>query len=326
VLPNNLVLAPMAGVTDGPFRRLCAHLGAGLTVSELASSKGLMFQTRQTFDMIRFDGQPRPYAAQIFGADPQTMAQAAALVESLNVCDFIDLNMGCPVAKVVKTGAGSALMKNPELAGSILRAVKGAVRLPVTVKCRVGWSLKTVNVRDFARRMVDEGAAALTVHARTKEDGYIGTARWELLEGLQEVCGRVPLIANGDIHTAADLKKLHEISGCQGFMLGRGVVGRPWVFGDLLKTAPVKTPLPSDFSWRSAETGEQRFACFREHLRETLMDHGGRGVLLFRVHLFNYIRGHNNAAQLRRELCFERNPVTVLDVGRRFFLGGEGGA
>ena len=197
-------------------------------------------------------------------------------------------------------------MKTPELAGRILEAVRNAVTVPVTVKCRIGWSLSTINVRDFVRRMADGGAAAICVHARTREDGYAGNARWEYLEGLQEVCGSVPLIGNGDLHTRADLERLHAISGCRGFMIGRGAIGNPWIFREVSGHPP-----------GADQAFKQRI--FREHFVEALIEHGSKGVSLFRVHLFNYVRGHPRAAQIRREMCLERNPSRVLEVGESFF-------
>ncbi len=308
-IPNNLILAPMAGVTDGPFRIICSTLGAGLTVSELVSAKALCMGSSQSLDMIRIPGHPRPYSVQIFGSEPDSMARAAAIVESLGICDMIDINMGCPVAKVIKTGAGVALMRNPQLAEKILRSVVSAVSVPVTVKTRLGWSPRTITVRDFVKRMVDGGAAAVTVHARTKEDGYGGSARWEHMTGLSEVTGPVPLIANGDIHCIGDLSRLAEVSGCRGFMIGRGAVGKPWIFQELLGN-----PLPIEPA--------SRFAIFRRHLLEMLMEHGAKGTPLFRVHLFNYLRNHPFASQMRGRLCNEYDPRVVLGVGREFFLGG----
>ncbi len=309
-LPNSLVLAPMAGVADGPFRALCARLGAGLTVSELANARALTLGSAPTVALTRFLGQPRPFAVQIFGADPDTMARAAAAVEASGVCDLIDINMGCPVAKVVKTGAGAAMMKNPRLAGQVIDAVRKAVTLPVTVKFRLGWSSGQITVRDFTRMALDHGVAAVAVHARTKEAGYSGRAQWDLLEGLGAECGNVPFIANGDLATPEDLMAVRQISGCRGFMVGRAAIGRPWVFAELLGRS-----LPDE--------GVTRFRIFRWHLREVLMEHGSKGVALFRVHLFAYLRNHPGASQLRRRMCHERNPAAVQDAGREFFLGGE---
>ena len=305
-LPNNLVLAPMAGVTDGSFRLLCARLGAGFTVSELASAKAITMKSRQTIDMVRFQGQSRPYAVQLFGADPQLMARAAAFIEELQICDAIDLNMGCPVRKVVKTGAGSALMKTPELAARIIRSVKQAVKLPVTIKCRIGWSESSINVHDFVKTVIDAGAEAVTVHARTRQAGYSGTAQWHHLQGIKEICGQVPFIANGDISAPEHVKQLYELTGCDGFMIGRGCVGKPWLFSQLLGH---EFYLDRNIQWK----------IFRHHLVDMLMEHGPTAVPLFRVHLFGYLKSHANAARLRHALCNERNPDVVLQTGHEFF-------
>lgn len=308
-VPNSLVLAPMAGVADGPFRALCARLGAGLTVSELANARALTLGSTPTIALTRFLGQPRPFAVQIFGADPATMARAAAAVEAWEICDLIDINMGCPVSKVVKTGAGAAMMRNPRLAGQVIAAVRQAVSLPVTVKFRLGWSSGQINVRDFTKMVLDQGVAAVAVHARTREAMYSGRAQWDLLAGLGDLCGPVPFIANGDLGSPADLEEIQRISGCRGFMVGRAAIGRPWVFAELLGR-----PLPDEPA--------VRFAVFRAHLREMLMEHGSKGVALFRVHLFAYLRSHPGASALRRQLCYERNPAVVQAVGREFYFGG----
>ncbi len=305
-LPNNLVLAPMAGVTDGSFRLLCSRMGAGFTVSELASARAITYRSRQTIDMVRFQAQARPYAVQLFGSDPEVMARAAAMIEELGICDIIDINMGCPVAKVVKTGAGSALMKTPQLAATILQKVSAAVKLPVTAKYRIGWTESTINVKEFTRAVIDAGAQAVTVHARTRQAGYTGTAQWQHLEGIKDLCGNIPFFANGDISTAEHLIELHQRTGCDGFMIGRGCVGKPWLFAELLG----RTQLAA---------AELRFAIFRHHLIDMLMEHGPSAVPLFRVHLFGYLKNHPHSARLRHALCNERNPDTVIATGRDFF-------
>lgn len=305
-LPNNLVLAPMAGVTDGSFRLLCARMGAGYTVSELASSKAISIGNKQSINLIRFQAQARPYAAQIFGPDPEIMATAAARIEELGVCDAIDINMGCPVAKVVKTGAGSALMKTPELAAKIVKAVSAAVSLPVTIKCRIGWTENSINVRDFVKSCLDAGAKAITVHARTREAGYTGQAKWEHLEGLGELCQDIPFFANGDISEPEHLKQLAEISGCSGFMIGRGCVGRPWIFAELCGNNKFDNDL-------------YKFKALKAHLLDMMMEHGPRAVPLFRVHLFGYLKSHPHAAKLRKALCEERDPAKVISTAENFF-------
>ncbi len=305
-LPNNLVLAPMAGVTDGSFRLLCSRLGVGFTVSELASAKAITFKSRQTIDMVRFQAQARPYAVQLFGADPETMAKAAAFIDELQICDIIDINMGCPVAKVVKTGAGSALMKNPPLAAEIIKRVAAAVKVPVTAKFRIGWTENTINVKEFTKTVIDAGAKAITIHARTRQAGYTGTARWQHLEGIKDICGDIPFFANGDISEPQHLEELYRRTGCDGFMIGRGCVGKPWLFAELLGC--------TDYS-----SDAVRFRIFRHHLVDMLMEHGPSAVPLFRVHLFGYLKNHPHSAKLRHALCTERNPNKVIDAGRDFF-------
>jgi len=269
--------------------------------------------------MLTYDGQPRPFSAQIFGSDPATMGEAARRIVALGIADMIDINMGCPVSKVVKTGAGSALMKTPGLAEKIIKAVRGAVSIPVTVKFRLGWSLSTLNYREFTKMAVDAGASAITVHARTREAGYAGTADWAKLEGMQDLCGSIPFIANGDLETREDLEKVHAISGCRGFMIGRKAIGHPWLFARL--SGGVDESVASVWPLRNGEpTPPAKHAIFREHLIEMMMEHGAKGVPLFRVHLFNYLRGHPQASYFRREMCNQRDPVVVLEAGRRFFL------
>ena len=305
-LPNNLVLAPMAGVTDGSFRQLCARLGAGYSISELASCKALQMKSSQTIEMITFDGKTGPYAVQIFGSEPDLMAEAASFVESLKICDIIDINMGCPVSKVVKTGAGSALMKTPNLAAEIIKAVSKSVKLPVTCKYRIGWTENSINVKEFTQAVIEAGAKAVTVHARTRQSMYTGPAQWQYLEGIKELCGSIPFIANGDISSEEHIVELYERTGCDGFMIGRGCVGKPWLYAHLLGHEELLNP-------------ELRFPIFRHHLMDMMMEHGSSAVPLFRVHLFGYLKNHPHSAALRRSLCMERNPNVVLQAGKDFF-------
>ncbi|GAB4270139.1 MAG: tRNA dihydrouridine synthase DusB [Candidatus Rifleibacteriota bacterium] len=306
LLPNNLVLAPMAGVTDGPFRLLCSRLGVGYTISELASARAITMKNRQTVEMVRFQAQSRPYGVQIFGSDPAEMAKAAAIIEELKICDIIDINMGCPVSKVVKTGAGSALMNNPELAGRIVTSVKNAVSVPVSIKCRLGWCQNSINVKDFVKHMINSGAQAVTVHARTRQAGYSGNADWKHLEGLKDICGKIPFFANGDIETPEHIKELYERTGCDGFMIGRGCVGKPWIFSKLL-------------GYNLFENKKNRFRIFRHHLIDMLMEYGPKAVPLFRVHLFGYLKNHPNASKARQILCDERDPLRIIKTGEAFF-------
>ena len=305
-LANNLVLAPMAGVTDGSFRQLCSRLGAGYSVSELASCKALSMKSPQTIDMLKFDGNTGTYAVQIFGSEPELMAESAAYVESLGICNIIDINMGCPVAKVVKTGAGSALMKTPELASKIIKSVSRAVKLPVTCKFRIGWTENSINVKEFASAVIEAGAKAITIHARTRQAMYTGPAQWQYLEGIKDIAKEIPFFANGDIQTEEHIKELYERTGCDGFMIGRGCVGKPWLYAQLLGHNELLAP-------------ELQFPIFRHHLLDMLMEHGSSAVPLFRVHLFGYLRNHPHSATLRRKLCMERDPNVVMSTGKEFF-------
>jgi tRNA-dihydrouridine synthase B len=305
-LPNNLVLAPMAGVTDGSFRLLCSRLGAGYSVSELASAKAITMKSRQTIDMVRFQAQSRPYAVQIFGSDPSVMAEAASIIDNLNICDIIDINMGCPVSKVVKIGAGSALMNDPKLASEIIKKVSAAVKIPVTVKYRLGWTENSINVKDFTKTVLDAGAQAITIHGRTREAMYTGKAQWNHLEGIKEICKTVPFFANGDITSVEDIKLLRERTNCDGFMIGRGCIGKPWLYTELLGHVFYESP-------------EVRYKIIKHHLLDMLMEHGPAGVPLFRVHLFGYLKNHPNAAKVRHELCTERSPHEVIKTLKLFF-------
>lgn len=304
-LPNNLILAPMAGVTDGTFRLLCSRLGAGFSISELASAKAITMQSRQTIDMVRFQAQARPYAVQIFGSDPNLMAEAASIIESLNICDIIDLNMGCPVAKVVKIGAGSALMKTPELASEIIQKVSKAVKIPVTCKFRLGWTESTINVKEFTQAVIEAGVKAITIHARTRQAMYTGKAQWDKFEGIKEICGKIPFFTNGDIEKSEDIIELFNKTSCDGFMIGRGAIGKPWVFSELLGY--------------NIFNNTNKLKIIKHQLFDMLMEHGPSGVPLFRVHLFGYLRNFPNAARIRHELCNERSPHNVISALESFY-------
>lgn len=306
-LPNNLVLAPMAGVTDGSFRLLCTRFGVGHTVSELASAKAITMGSRQTIDMLLHQGQQRPYSVQIFGADPEIMAEAAAIVDNLGICDIIDINMGCPVSKVVKTGAGSALMKDPSLASEIIRRVARAVKVPVTVKFRLGWTQDSINVEEFTHKVIEAGARAITIHARTRQAMYTGKAQWEHFKNIKSICGDIPFFVNGDILSLEDIKFLKESYGCDGYMIGRGCIGKPWLFAELL-------------GHEHFNENAIKYKIMKHHLMDSLMEHGPQGVALFRVHLFGYLKNHLNASKIRQALSVENSPNVILSTIKSFYF------
>lgn len=225
---NPFVLAPLAGYTDLPFRLLCREYGAGLVCSEMISSHGLVYRQQQTHDMAKTTETERPVSMQLFGGEPEIMAEAAAILSEYNV-DIIDINMGCPVRKVIKKGAGAALMKNPRLAGEIISRVRANSRLPVTVKIRLGWNHQEKNGAEFAGMAEDHGAQAITVHGRTWTDGFSGEVDWAMI-GMIKKAVTVPIIGNGDILNYQQGLEMMEKTGCDGVMIGRAALGCPWIF------------------------------------------------------------------------------------------------
>ena len=226
---GKLALAPMAGVTDLAFRHICREHGAALTVTEMVSAKALCYKDKKTPRLLELGADEHPAAAQIFGHEPDTMAEGARLALEKSGCDIIDINMGCPAPKIVNNGDGSALMKDPELASKVIAAVVNAVDVPVTVKFRKGWDEKSVNCVEFAKMAEQSGAAAITLHGRTRSQQYSGTADWDVIrEVKQAVC--IPVFANGDVAEPEDAVRILAHTGADGVMIGRGSLGDPWLF------------------------------------------------------------------------------------------------
>ena len=243
---NPLVLGPMAGVTDWAFRTICAELGAGITVTEMVSSRALVYKDKKSAALLR-KNEGSICGAQIFGNDPAIMAEGAKLAMEISGCDFLDINMGCPMPKIANSGDGCGLMRTPELAGEIVKAVVKAVDVPVTVKCRLGWDKGSINVLDFTKRMEDAGAAMIAVHGRTRSMLYTGVADWDYIRKVKEQCS-VPVIANGDIVDSESAMKCQKWTKADGLMIGRSTFGNPWVFEQVKaamegKSIPERPPL-----------------------------------------------------------------------------------
>ncbi len=230
-IKNPLILGPMAGVTDWAFRTVCAELGANITVTEMVSSRALVYKDKKSAALLK-KNPGSICGAQIFGNDPEIMAQAAQLALEISGCDFIDINMGCPMPKIANSGDGCGLMRTPELAGDIVKAVVSAVDVPVTVKCRLGWDKGSINVLDFARRMEDNGASMLTVHGRTRSMLYSGTADWDMIAKVKAQSS-IPVIANGDIVGGDSALRCLKWTNADGLMIGRATFGDPWIFAEV---------------------------------------------------------------------------------------------
>ena len=246
-IENPLFLGPMAGVTDWAFRSVCAELGAGITVTEMVSSRALVYQDKKSAELLK-KNPGSICGAQIFGNDPAIMAQAAILALEISGCDFIDINMGCPMPKIANSGDGCGLMRTPELAGGILGAVVRSVSVPVTVKCRLGWDKGSINVLDFTKRMEDNGAAMVAVHGRTRSMLYSGTADWSMIAKVKSQLN-IPVVANGDICSGETALKCRSWTGADGYMIGRASFGDPWVFTEVRAALngddhPQRPPLP----------------------------------------------------------------------------------
>lgn len=291
-----LYLAPQAGVSESPFRRLCRRFGADVVVSEFVSADGLCRRNERTLEYLRFDDAERPIGVQIFGADPGAMAEAAAFVAEAYAPDFIDINFGCPVKKVVMRNGGSGCLRDLGLVASIVRAVDGATPLPTTVKIRSGYDEETREPVRIARTCQDAGARVLTLHPRTRAEMYSGQARWsEIAEVVRAL--EIPVIGNGDIRTAADARRMRDETGCAGIMIARASHGSPWIFAQA-RAALDGEPEPPEPGVR------ERFRIVLEHARNAIAFERdeGRAMREFRKHLGWYTKGLPNGRQLRQEL------------------------
>lgn len=306
-LENNLILAPMAGVTDLPFRLLCKEQGAALCCMEMVSAKGIYYNNKNTESLLTVDERERPVSLQLFGSDPEIMAAMAAKIEHRNF-DILDINMGCPVPKVVNNGDGSALMKNPVLAGKIIEGMVKAIDKPVTVKIRKGFDDEHINAVEMAHVAQESGAAAIAVHGRTREQYYSGKADWSIIADVKQAVS-IPVIGNGDILDAKDVIAMKEQTDCDGFMIGRGAQGNPWIFHQIL---------------HYFETGELIGKPPMEEMVKTMLRHTKLqiefkgdylGIREMRKHAAWYTAGYKGASKLRGRI----NDVESYDELEQLF-------
>ena len=288
-------LAPMAGFSDRTFRLLCRERGADLVTSEMISAKGLCFMSEKTRALYLPQEGDAPYAVQLFGSEPETMAKAVAIVERDlgGLLLSIDLNMGCPAPKIAGNGDGSALMRDPALAGEIVRAAAQAAHVPVSVKFRKGWDAAHENAETFARVCEENGASYLTIHGRTREQMYSGVADRACMARVKQAV-KIPVIANGDVHDAASARDTLRETGCDGVMIGRGALGNPFVFEEIICALEGRSYTPP--SW-----DERRETAMR-HARMALSEKGDHAIVELRKHLAFYLRGIHDAAKLRTRI------------------------
>ena len=292
-IDNPFVLAPMAGVTDLPFRKLCKEQGAGLICTEMVSAKAISFHNKNTEALMEIDSSEHPVSLQLFGSEPELMAEVAKSIED-RPFEILDINMGCPVPKVVNNGEGSALLKDPKLIGKIIKAVSGAVQKPVTAKMRIGFEGYPVDPVEIAKIMEDSGAAAIAVHGRTRQQYYSGQADWDTIRKVKEAV-RIPVIGNGDVDSPEKAEALLKETGCDGVMIGRAVRGNPWIFRELN---------------HYFQTGEKLQRPSAEEIREMILRHTRMqiekkgeftGIREMRKHVAWYTAGMRHSAALRRE-------------------------
>ncbi len=291
---NNVILAPMAGVTDLPFRLLCKEQGAALVCTEMVSAKAILYNNKNTKALLEMHPDEAPVSLQLFGSDPVIISEMAKRIEELPFA-ILDINMGCPVPKVVNNGEGSALMKNPKLAGEIISAVSNAIKKPVTVKIRSGFDKDHINAVEMAKIMEDSGAAAIAVHGRTREQFYSGEADWEIIARIKEAIS-IPVIGNGDVTDCESAAELLKQTGCDGIMIGRAARGNPWIFRQVTAYLEDGTILPPP-------TSEERKAMILRHGRLQLEYKGEyTGVREMRKHVSWYTAGMPHSAQLRQKV------------------------
>lgn len=308
-IKNQVGLAPMAGVSNPAYMKICEDMSVGFAVSELISAEAVVRKNQKTFDMLKgIDKLNIPVAIQIFGSDPEVMAEAAKILLDKYKVDFIDINMGCPVPKVaLKNCAGSALMKNPKLAGEIVKKVVDAVDVPVTVKIRSGWDFESINAVSFAKMLEKSGASAITIHGRTRSQGYSGVADWNIIKDVvKEV--NIPVIGNGDIKSCYDAKRMLDETKCSAVMIGRALLGNPWLIKECVNYLEDGTIIES-------VSYHEKIAMMEKHLNDLVLEKGeALAVLEMRGHILNYIKGLPLNKEIKNDICRSISQKEIINI------------
>lgn len=307
-IKNQVVLAPMAGITSTTYRRICKQMGAGLVVAEMVSDKALIYESKKTYDLLKMYEDERPISQQIFGGDPDTMGRAAKIIEEYMKPDIIDINMGCPVPKVaIKNNAGSNLLKDIERAKQIVLNVVQNVSVPVTVKIRIGWDEKSINAVEMAKACEEAGASAIFVHGRTRSQGYTGNANWNIIKDVVNAVN-IPVIGNGDIKSCYDAKRMLDETNCTAVMIGRGALGNPWLIKecvDYLENGKIPREVSID----------EKIQMMKHHTEELIKDKNEVvGVLEMRSELMYYLKGIPNTKNIKLEICKCQTKEELLKV------------
>ena len=305
---GKIVVAPMAGISNMTFRRICKSMGASLVVAEMVSDKAITYGNEKTFELLRMNDDERPISQQIFGSDVKSFVEAAKIVEEKMKPDIIDINMGCPVPKVaVKNQAGSALLKNPEKVGEIIKAVVGAVNVPVTVKIRSGWDQSSINAVEIAKIAEANGASAITVHARTRAQGYAGKADWNIIKEVVNAVD-IPVVGNGDVVSCYDAKKMLDETGCSAVMIGRGLLGNPWLIKECVEYLE-SGKLPEVIGYN------EKIDMMEYHLNKLCEDKTEKqAVLEIRNHLLNYLKGLPENKEVKNQVCRCKSRLEIIEV------------
>ena len=307
-IKNQIVLAPMAGISNTSYRKIIKNMGCGLIFAEMVSDKAIVFNNEKTLDLLKMDESERPIVQQIFGSDIESFVEAAKKIERTMHPDIIDINMGCPVPKIaLRSQAGSALLKNPERIGEIVKAVVNAVSVPVTIKIRSGWDELSINCVEVAKIAEKNGASAITLHARTRAQGYSGKSNWDLIKKVKERVS-IPVIGNGDVTTPELAKKMLDETGCDAVMIGRGVLGNPWLIKnsvDYLETG----------TYNKEVSLEEKINMLKRHFELLIEDKNEKLALLeIRSHALWYLKGLEGSAKVKNKICSSKSIEEIFSI------------